>query len=364
MTVTIIPIAQPLIGEEEKQAVLAVLDSGALAQGAVVEQFEQAFAAYCGVRHAIATSNGTNALQVALLAHGIGAGDEVITSPFTFIASANSILHVGAKPVFVDIEPDSYNIDPSLIEAAITSRTKVIMPIHLYGNPADMVAIMEIAHRHNLVVIEDAAQAHGAELSGKRVGSWGTGCFSFYPTKNMTTGEGGMVTTNDDDVAERARLIRAHGASERYLHTVLGYNFRMTNIHAAIGLAQMEKIDGWTARRIENATRLSELLGESVVTPVARSGAKHVYHQYTVRVDGGRGRLPERLAAAGVGYGIHYPLPIHRQPMYVDLGYQDVLPEAERASQEVLSLPVHPALTECDLDAIGASVIESTRERA
>jgi dTDP-4-amino-4,6-dideoxygalactose transaminase len=356
--IPMIPIAQPLIGDEEKDAVLAVLESGQLAQGDVVERFERAFAAWCGAPHAIATSNGTTALHVALLAHGVGPGDEVITSPFTFIASANSILHCGARPVFVDIEPDTFNIDPERIEAAITPRTKAIMPVHLYGNPADLPAIREVAARHGLAVIEDAAQAHGAAVDGARIGGAGTACFSFYPTKNMTTGEGGIVTTDDPDVAERARLLRAHGASERYRHTMLGYNFRMTNIHAAIGVAQMARIDDWTAARRRNARCLTERLGDAVVTPATRPWATHVYHQYTVRIPGGRGDLPARLAARGVGTGVHYPIPIHHQPLYRDLGYDDALPESERAAAEVLSLPVHPALDECDLVTIAGAVRE------
>lgn len=353
---TMIPIAHPLIGEEEKQAVLDVMDSGQLAQGAVVEQFEQTFAEYCGVRHAIATSSGTTALHLAVLAHGIGEGDEVITSPFTFIASANSILYCGAKPVFVDIEPDTFNIDPSLIEAAITPKTRAIMPVHLYGNPADMPAIMEIAHRHGLAIIEDAAQAHGAEIDGKRVGSFETGCFSFYPTKNMTTGEGGIITTDDDQLANKARLLRAHGARERYKHTLLGYNFRMTNIHAAIGNAQMAKVDGWTGQRQDNARRLNELLDGVVTIPVSRPWARHVYHQYTVRIPGGRGELPERLVEQGIGTGVHYPIPIHQQPLYRELGYRDRLPESEAASREVLSLPVHPALADTDIESVAKGV--------
>jgi dTDP-4-amino-4,6-dideoxygalactose transaminase len=351
-----IAIAQPLIGDEEKRAVLDVLDSGALAQGAVVEQFERAFASWVGVKHAIATSNGTTALHVALLAHGIGEDDEVITSPFTFIASANSVLHAGGKPVFVDIEPDTFNIDPALVEAAITPKTKAIMPVHLYGNPADMTAIMDIAKRHDLVVIEDAAQAHAAEVHGQRVGSFGTGCFSFYPTKNMTTGEGGIITTDDDALAERARLIRAHGAAERYIHTMLGYNFRMTNIHAAIGMAQMAKIDAWTDTRRSNATRLTDLLGGKVATPLTRPWAKHVYHQYTIRIEGGRGNVPAQLTQAGVGYGIHYPVPIHQQPLYRKLGFTDSLPVAERASGEVISLPIHPGLSATDLEIVGSAL--------
>jgi perosamine synthetase len=354
---TMIPIARPLIGDEEKRAVLDVLESGQLAQGAVVEQFEDAFAAYTGVRHAIATSNGTTALHVALLAHGIGVGDEVITTPFTFVASANSILYSGARPVFVDIEPDTFNLDPDQIEVAITPNTKAIMPVHLYGNPADMRAIMEIADRHGLAVIEDAAQAHGAEVDGQRAGSFGTGSFSFYPTKNMTSGEGGMITTNDDRVAEQARLIRAHGARERYKHELLGYNFRMTNIHAAIGNAQLAKLDGWTRQRQQNAAKLTDLIADVVITPVTRPWAQHVYHQYTVRIPGGRGDMEARLAERGIGTGVHYPIPVHHQPLYRDLGYADSLPNAEQASREVLSLPVHPALTDDDLARVAECVI-------
>lgn len=351
-----IPIAHPLIGDEEKQAVLAVLESGQLAQGAVVEEFENNFAAWIGVKHAIATSNGTTALHVALLAHDISEGDEVITSPFTFIASANSVLYTGARPVFVDIEPDTFNIDPNLIEAAITPRTKAIMPVHLYGNPADIVAIQKIADRHGLAIIEDAAQAHGAKAHGQKVGSFGTGCFSFYPTKNMTSGEGGMITTNDDTIADLARLLRAHGARERYKHELLAYNFRMTNIHAAIGNAQLAKVDDWTRVRQQNAARLTELLDGAVVTPVKREWAEHVYHQYTVRIPGGRMDLPERLARQGVGTGVHYPIPVHHQPMYRDLGYTGSLPNAEQAAREVLSLPVHPSLTDEDLVNIADAV--------
>ena len=363
---TTIPIAKPLISDEEKQAVLAVLESGQLAQGAVTREFEERFAAFCGARHAVATSSGTTALHLALLVQGIGPGDEVITTPFTFVASANSILYCGATPVFVDIEPDTFNIDPSRIEAAITSRTKAILPVHVYGNPADLETITAIADRHGLVVIEDAAQAHGARVSGRRVGSAGIACFSFYPTKNMTTGEGGAVTTNDDAVADRLRMLRSHGARERYRHEILGYNFRMTDLQAAIGLAQLPKLPAWTKRRQANAALLSELLAPHVSIPVNRPWAEHVYHQYTIRVSGGRGDLPDRLARRGVGSSVHYPLPVHQQPLYSNLGFVDVLPEAERASQEVLSLPVHPALTEEELrwvaDAVASEfkVIHST----
>ncbi len=355
-----INIAQPLIGDEEKQAVLEVLDSGQLAQGKVVADFEASFADYCSVKHAVATSNGTTALHVALLAHGIGPGDEVITVPFTLIASANSVLYTGARPVFVDIEPDTFNIDVSQIEAAITPRTKAIMPVHLFGNPAEMPRIMDIAERHSLLVIEDAAQAHGAEIGGKRAGSWGTGCFSFYPTKNITTGEGGLVTTNDDAVTERARLVRAHGMRVRYYHEMLGFNFRMTNIHAAIGLAQLRKLEKFNEARIANAAYLSERLPrDKVKVPGVRPGTRHVFHQYTVRVlpPLDRDTVREKLAAAGVGSEIYYPVPVHGQQLYRELGYGDQhFPESERAAREVLSLPIHPGLSRDDLDTIVAAV--------
>jgi len=350
-----IPIAKPQLGEEEKAAVVAVLESGMLAQGGRVAEFEARFAELCGVKHAVAVASGTAALWLTLLAHEIGSGDEVITTPFSFIASSNCALFVGARPVFVDIEPDTCLIDASAIEARITERTRAILPVHLYGQPCDMAAIMKIAGRHNLIVVEDACQAHGATFEGQPVGSFGTGCFSFYPTKNMTTGEGGIVTTNDDSLAERLRLLRNHGQSQRYRHDILGYHFRTTDIQAAIGLAQLEKLPAWNEQRVANARYLSERL-QGVRVPVVRANRRHVFHQYTIRVSGDRQALQDHLSEYSVGTAIHYPHPIHHQPLYRSLGYDDVLPEAEAASREVLSLPVHPALSQSDLDRIVGAV--------
>ncbi len=346
-----ISLSVPLLGDEEKQAVLEVLNSGQLAQAERVRAFEEAFAAFCGTKHAIATSSGTTALQTAMLAHGVGPGDEVITTPFTFIASANAILFAGARPVFVDIDERTYNINPNCVEAALTPRTKAILAVHLFGHPCDMETIMDIAARHGLIVIEDACQAHGAMVRGRKVGSFGTGCFSFYPTKKITTAEGGMITTDSDEVADRARLIRNHGQRERYYHEIIGYNFRMTEIQAAIGLAQLNKLEQFVARRRANAAYLTQGL-KGVIIPVEAPGCRHVYHQYTIRVPNDRDRLVNHLRERGIATGIYYPLPVHQQPAYQRLGYTDHLPAAETVSQEVLALPVHPALTREELDQI------------
>ena len=360
-----IPVAKPLIGEEEKRAVLEVLGSGMLAQGTRVKAFEEAFASYVGTRHAVATSSGTAALHVALLACGIRPGDEVITTPFTFIASANAILYCNARPVFADIDERTFNIDPEDINEKVTRKTRALLIVHLYGQACDMRAITEICEDYNLKLIEDACQAHGAEYRGRRVGSFGdAACFSFYPTKNMTTGEGGMVTTSSDEVAERARLIREHGSRVRYEHIALGYNYRMTDIAAAIGLVQLAKLEQMNARRIENAAMLSrELKGvEGIETPYVMPEVKHVFHQYTVRAER-REELIKKLEKAKIGYGIHYPKPVHRQRLYLELGYGDVsLPRAEKASREVLSLPVHPALKEEEVKLI-AEVVGDVQRR-
>ena len=352
-----ISIASPLIGDEEKQAVLEVLDSGMLAQGPRVKAFEEAFAAMCGVSHAIATSSGTTALHVALLARGIGPGDEVITTPFTFIASANSILFTGAKPVFVDIDPVTFNLDPAQVADAITEKTKAIMPVHLFGLLCDMDALLDIAARHDLAMIEDACQAHGAEYQGRRAGAFGTGTFSLYPTKNITSAEGGMITTDDDAIAASCRVIRQHGMRRRYYHDELGFNFRMTDVHAAIGLAQLGKLERFNAARIANAAYFNTHL-RGVTVPVVPEGYQHVFHQYTVRVpEGRRDALMAHLQEHGIGFGVYYPVPIHQQTYYInELGYDQQLPEAERAAAEVLSLPVHPALTEADREKIVATI--------
>jgi dTDP-4-amino-4,6-dideoxygalactose transaminase len=360
-----IPISKPYIGEEEKQAVLDVLESGMLVQGPRVAKLEEAWATVCGVEHAIATSNGTTALHTALLAHGIGPGHEVITTSFTFVASVNSIIYAGAKPVFVDILPCCFNIDPDLIEAAITPRTKAIMAVHLFGLPCQMDRIMAIAERRGLVVIEDAAQAIGADFNGQPAGSFGTGCFSLYATKNVMSGEGGMITTSDDVIARKCRMLRAHGMERRYYHDMLGYNYRMTDLHAAIGYAQLMRLDEFTAKRRANAAYLNEhIRNASVVTPASSrtagcsDGVGHVWHQYTVRVlNDRRDAAIEKLSADGVGTGVFYPVPAHRQKHIVEMGYGDsCLPVSEQASREVLSLPVHPSLSADDLKIIADAV--------
>jgi dTDP-4-amino-4,6-dideoxygalactose transaminase len=359
-----IPIARPVIGEDEINAVAAVLKSGILAQGKEVEEFEEAFAGFIGTKYAVAVNSGTAALHISLLAYGIGAGDEVITSSFTFIASANSILFTGARPVFADIEQDTFNIAPDSIAEKITPRTKAIMPVHLYGQPCDMKRIAKIAEEHGLIVVEDACQAHGAEYEGKKAGSFGTGCFSFYATKNMITGEGGMITTSDEAIAKKARMIRTHGQKERYFHEILGYNCRMTDIAAAIGLHQLGKLAAFNDKRISNARFLTESLGgiNGLVVPHVSPNTKHVFHQYTIRITGdfavSRDELRKKLLDRGIGTEIYYPLPVHKQPFYLSLSYDDCLASSEKAAREVLSLPVHPSLTKEDLESIVRAILD------
>ena len=361
-----VPIAKPIIGDEEIENVVEVLKSGMIAQGPKVEEFEQKFAEWVGAKYGIAVNSGTAALHVALLSCGIGEGDEVITTPFTFIASGNSILYTGAKPVFADIDLKTYTLDPSSIESLITENTKAILPVQLYGQSADMDEINEIAEKYGLIVIEDAAQAHGATCNGKKVGSMGDmSCFSFYPTKNMTTSEGGIITTDDEDLAENAKVFRAHGASVRYHHDEIGYNFRMTDISAAIGLAQLDKIDEFNDKRIANAAYLNEGLKDvdGIVTPYCAPDSRHVYHQYTIRVEkGDREDWVESINEFGVGTGIHYPIPLYNQPIYKTLGIEGYCPNAELAADNVISLPVHPSLTKEDLDLVIEAVKRASKE--
>jgi len=353
-----IPISKPFIGAEEKQAVQEVMDSGMLVQGPRTAKLEEKFASICDTKFAIATSSGTTALHIALLAHNIGPGDEVITTPFTFMASISSILYTGARPIFVDIDPETFNINPGLIEKAITKNTRAIMPVHLYGYPCDMLSIMDIAKRHNLVVIEDAAQAIGARYDGKSVGSFGTGCFSLYATKNIMSGEGGMITTDDEVYAQQCRMIRNHGMQRRYYHDMLGYNFRMTDLHAAIGVVQVDRLQDFTAKRRLNAEYYSNNILTARV-PSVKPGYEHVWHQYTIRLDKGRNRdaAVKQLNEAGVGTGIFYPVPAYAQKPVCDLGYGDItLPVTEEVVKQVISLPVHPLLTQEDREKVVGEV--------
>lgn len=358
-----VSIANPIIGEEEINAVIEVMKSGMIAQGPKVAEFEKAFAEFAGCKHAIAVNSGTAALQVANLSAGIGPGDEVITSPFTFAATGNSILFTGAKAAFVDIDPETFTLDPALIEDAISENTKAIMPVQLYGQSADMDEINKIAKDHDLIVIEDAAQAHGAQYKGRNVGQLGDiACFSFYPTKNMTTSEGGMITTDDDEIDEMCRIYRAQGSKTKYHNEYLGYNFRMTDIEAAIGVEQLKKVTGFNDARIDNAAYLNEGLADVdyVETPVVREGCKHVYHQYTIKVTNGkRDELIEILSENGVGSGVYYPIPLYRQGVFTSRGYDLSLPVTEKIVNEVISLPIHPSLTEEDLDLIIKTIKEA-----
>lgn len=342
------------MGEEETGLVVSAMASGQLAQGPRVEQFERQFAEFVGAPHGVATSSGTTAIHLALLAAGIGPGDEVITVSFTFTATASPILHVGARPVFVDVDPVSFTMEPGCIEEAITPRTRAIIPVSLYGHPPDMPAITEIASRHGLLVLEDASQAHGASMDGTRSGAWGAGVFSFYPTKNMTTGEGGIITTSDEGLAERARLLRQHGMRERYRPEILGYNFRMTDLGASIGLAQLPKLPAWNARRREIAARYDARL-RGVACPVVRPGVEHAYHQYTIRV-ARRAEFQQLLEQRGVGSNVYYPVPVHRQEPFRDLAGEQSLPVTESLTEDIVSIPVYPNLSDAEVEAVIAGV--------
>jgi perosamine synthetase len=355
MNTGMIPAAKPIIGDEERAVVDRVLRSGMIAQGPEVAAFEQEFAdALVGGRTTVAVSSGTTGLHLGLLAAGVGRGDEVIVPSFTFAATANSVALTGATPVFADIEPDYFGLAPAAVEAVVTDRTVGIMPVHLYGHPADVTGLTAIAEKHGLRLFEDAAQAHGATWQEAPVGSFGEfAMFSLYPTKNITSVEGGMVTCASDEIARTLRLLRNQGMERRYENEIVGFNARMTDVHAAIGRVQLAKLPGWTEQRRAHARFLDRHL-EGVTVPPVADGATHVYHQYTVRVPDDRDGFAKALADEhGVGTGVYYPIPNHRLPSFrLELD----LPETERAALEVLSLPVHPSLSDDDLDRIVAAV--------
>ncbi|HEX9044543.1 MAG TPA: DegT/DnrJ/EryC1/StrS family aminotransferase [Candidatus Limnocylindrales bacterium] len=360
-----IPIAKPDIGQEEIEAVTAVLRSGMIAQGKKVAELETRWAAFCGVKHAIAFSNGTTALMSLFAGLGLGPGDEVITVAHTFAATANAILSTGATPVFVDIEPDTYLIDAARIEAAITPRTRAIVPVHLFGLVADMDMICAIADRHGLVVVEDACQAHGATYRGRKAGSFGHGAFSLYATKNMTTAEGGFATTDDDKLADWLRLYRNQGMRTRYAFEILGYNFRMTDLNAAIGLCQLDKLERNTLRRQAIAARYDEAFADlPISTPTTPDGRTHVYHQYTIDVGPERDAILAALREAGIGADVYYPLPVHRQEYVMERGLYADLPVTDAAAARTIALPMHPNLTADEQAAVVEAVRSAVAARA
>ena len=350
-----IPVARPAIGQDEISAVTAVLESGMLASGERVAEFEKKFADYCGTTHAVAINNGTAALHAALLAADIGPGDEVIVPSFTFFATASAVSMTGAKPVFVDVNEQTFGIDPAQVEGSITPKTKAVIGVHLFGQPFDVPGIQQVCESNNLTLIEDAAQAQGAMYNGEKTGGFGQfGCFSFYATKNMTTGEGGMVTTSDKAYNERLRLLINHGQSEKYLHTRLGYNYRMTDVAAAIGLVQLKKLEKFNMRRRKNAEYYDTHLSvKGLITPAVVQGMHHVYHQYVIRLTDEfpmkRTDFVEYLKVKGIGTAVHYPIPIHHQPVYAHANEPDSCPVSTSLASSVLSIPVHPLLDQKEL---------------
>jgi len=354
----LIPAAKPLIGDDERAAVDRVLRSGMIAQGPEVAAFEREFADhFVEGRETVAVNSGTSGLHLGLLACGIGPGDEVIVPSFTFAATGNSVALTGARPVFADIDPVTFTLDVDSVEASITSRTRAIMPVHLYGHPADMVGLSALAERHGLMLFEDAAQAHGARLNGRPVGTFGSfTMFSLYPTKNMTSGEGGMVTAGDATIARQLRLLRNQGMERQYENEIVGFNARMTDLHAAIGRVQLTKVEAWTQKRRANAAFLDAHL-EGVLVPHVADGVHHVYHQYTVRVPEDRDGFVSALREEHqVGSGVYYPIPNHRLPSLAGYAVGLDLPQTESAAREVVSLPVHPALSDDDLFRIVEAV--------
>ena len=343
-----------LLKDELETAVLQALAATQYIGGPNVRAFEQEVATYCGVKHAISCASGTDALLLALRACGVGAGDEVITTPFTFVATASTISMCGARPVFVDIDPLTYNIDPAGIEAAITPRTRAVMPVHLYGQPADLAPIAGLCRRHGLKLIEDAAQSFGAEYGGRKSGAYGDiGCFSFYPSKNLGAfGDGGMVVTDDDDLAEKTRVLASHGSRVRYHHDVLGYNSRLDELQAAILRVKLKRVDAFnTARRRIAHAYNARLAGCGVATPHEDGKGLHVFHQYTLQSDR-RDRLQAALTEAGIACAIYYPIPLHRQALFAEQCRDVHLPVAQAAAARVLSLPISPMLTDAQIDRV------------
>ena len=349
------------IKSEMDSAVLGVLESGRFVLGEQVDAFEREFASFSNARYAIGLNSGTSALHLALMAADIGPNAEVITMPFTFVASVASIIYVGARPVFVDVDPRSYTMAVDQIENAITPRTKAIMPVHFYGQSVDMDPLMEIARRNNLLVIEDAAQAHGAEYKGQRVGSIGDmGCFSFYPSKNLGAyGEGGMVVTSNSDFAETIRMLRDWGQDEKYHHSLKGYNYRLEELQAAILRVKLRHLDDWTQARRSHAACYNRLLADSAIeTPQEMPYTKHVYHIYAIRASQ-REELQQALHKEGIQTGIHYPIPVHMQPGYADLGHEvGQFPASEDAAEQALSLPMYPELTIVQLGRVASAINE------
>lgn len=343
-----------------------VMNNTAFIMGKAVSDFEKNFASYTGAKHALGVSSGTDALLLAMIAADLGKGDEVITTPHTFIATIEPMMQLGIKPVFVDIDPITYNIDPNLIEAAITNKTKAIVPVHLYGQAANMTEIAAIAEKHNLLILEDAAQAHGAQWDGQAVGSWGqvTG-FSFYPGKNLgAAGDAGGIITNDDKMAETMRLLLNHGSETKYKHSVIGYNCRMDGLQGAVLDVKLKYIEQWTEQRRENAAYYDEILTNQpdIILPQADKRARHVYHLYVIKVQGNRDKILNYLHEQGIGAGIHYPIPCHLQPALAELGYQEGdFPKVEAAAKQIISLPMFPELSHTQMDKIGDTLRETMR---
>jgi len=354
------------IDGELSEAITRVLRNTSFVQGPEVKAFEDSFARYLGVGHCVAVNSGTAALHLTLLALGIGPGDEVITVPHTFIATSEAISAVGARPVFVDVDPVSYTMNPALVEAAVTGRTRAVLPVHLYGNPAEMDSLLAIARRHNLALVEDACQAHGANYKGRMAGTMGAaGCFSFYPSKNLgSCGEGGAMVTNDETVAKRIRMLREHGSVKKYEHSFPGYNFRMEGIQGAVLAAKLKHLDGWNDQRRALAERYGErLAGEGIVLPKEATHARHVYHLYVIQAED-RESLRDHLARRGIETGLHYPVPLHLQEAYASLGYRTGdFPVTEQLTQRIVSLPMYPGMSLEAADYVSAAILEWVQGR-